>query len=309
MKKKIFSIFLVFVMLATFASCGKIKDKISLPDDVYEELPTNENGEPLPTMSPELEGFVNSFDSTDPAEIEQQFQQMLDSETVEVELEFGDELIDDSDSTKVEVDLDEEGRPDRSKIQNNYMKIAEGDTLTMDIVLKQKTNGEEFVAPVYATRDGDKLYMKATMPYENKGSMTFGALATGSGDYYFILPSMRAYIVLPKEEIGEVPLGDIISGDMIADSSDSVYVETREVEINGKKYSCDVYDDEGITTKYYFTDTELKRIETVDGENVTIVEINEMSANADSSKFTLPKNYFDMTSIMTSGAALSGAAS
>lgn len=309
MNKKIFSIFLVIVMLAGFASCGKIKEKVSLPDEVYAEVPTNENGEPLPTMSPELEGFVNSFDSTDPAEIEQQFQQMLDSETVEVELEFGEDLIDDSDSTKVEVELDEKGRPDRSKIQNNYMSIAQGDTLTMDIVLKQSTNGEEFVAPVYATRDGDKLYMKATMPYENKGTMTFGTLATGSGDYYFILPSMRAYIVLPKEEVGDVPLGDFMAGDMLAGDVDSKYVETREIEISGKKYSCDVYDDEGVITKYYFTDTELKRVETVDGDNVTIVEINEMSANADASKFVLPKNYFNMTSIMTSGAALSGAAS
>jgi len=309
MKKKIFSIFLVFVMLASFASCSKIKDKVSLPDEVYEELPTNENGEPLPTMSPELEGFVNSFDSTDPAEIEQQFQQMLDSETVEVELEFGEELIDDSDSTKVEVELDEKGRPDRSKIQNNYMAIAEGDTLTMDIVLKQKTGGEEFIAPVYATRDGDKLFMQATMPYENKGTMTFGTLAPGSGDYYFILPSMRAYIVLPKEEVGDVPLGDFMTGDMISGDTDSNYVETREVEINGQKYSCDVYDNEGVTTKYYFNDTDLKRIETVDGENITIVEINEISAKAETSKFTLPKNYFNMTSIMKSGTALSGAAS
>lgn len=308
MNKKILSIFLVLVMLAGFASCSKIKEKISLPDEVYEETPTDENGEPMPTMSPELEGFVNSFDSTDPAEIEQQFQQMLDSETVEVELEFGEDLIDDSDSTKVEVDLDEKGRPDRSKIQNNYMAIAEGDTLTMDIVLKQKTNGEEFVAPVYATRDGDKLFMQATMPYENKGTMTFGALTTG-GDYYFILPTMRAYIVLPKEEIGDVPLGDFMAGDMISGDSDSEYIETREVEINGKKYSCDIYDDEGVTTKYYFTDTELKRIETIDGENITIVEINEMSATANASKFALPKNYFNMTSIMSSGAAFSGAAS
>ena len=36
MKKKIFSIFLVFVMLASFASCSKIKDKVSLPDEVYD---------------------------------------------------------------------------------------------------------------------------------------------------------------------------------------------------------------------------------------------------------------------------------
>ena len=90
MKKATISILMVFVLLTGLASCKE------MPDDVYVETPTNENGEVITTIPAELEEFFNSLDSTDPAVLEQQFEQMIDSGTVEVELEFGDELIDDS---------------------------------------------------------------------------------------------------------------------------------------------------------------------------------------------------------------------
>lgn len=303
MKKSIISILMVLVLIVSFAACKKI------PDDVYVETPTNENGEIETTIPAELEDFLSSFDTSDPAEIQQQFEQMLDSETVEVELEFGDELIDDSSAETIDVVLNEKGEPDRSEIQNNYKEIAEGDTLTMDIVLRQTRNGEELVAPIYTTRDGDKVYMSATVPYENKGTMTVSALSMGDGNLYMIIPSMRAYILATEEEIGELDFGEIFSQDFTDVESDAVYVETKKVDVNGKSYSCDIYEDDGIITKYYYSEDALKRVETVDGENVTIMEFNTISAEADSSKFKVPSNYFDMTSILTSGAAMASAAS
>ena len=240
---------------------------------------------------------------------------MLDnSEAVDVELEFGDDLIDDSNATKVEVDLNEKGEPDRSEVQNNFKEVMSGDSFTMDIVLRQTMDGKEVNIPIYATCDGDKYYSEMTAPYENKGSITFGALNIGDGKVYLIMPTIRAYMQISAEEMGDVPLGDLLSDQMSelenSESDTSVYVETKEVEINGKKYTCDVYNDGEITIKYYYSADSLKRVETIDGdENVTIMEINKISAEADSSKFKSPTNYFDMTSIITSGAALSGAVS
>lgn len=303
MKKSIISIITVIALVFSFAACKK------LPDDVYVEAQTNENGEILTTVPPELESFLNSFDTSDPAAIEQQFEQMLDSETVEVELEFGDELIDDSNSEVIDVELNEDGEPDRSAIQNNYKEIAAGDTLTMDIVLKQTGNGQDFVAPIYTTRDGDKVYMSATVPYEDKGTITVGALSMGDGKLYMIIPTMRAYILATEEEIGQLDFGEVFSQDFTDVESDAVYIETKKVEVNGETYSCDVYEDEGIITKYYYSEDALKRVETIDGENVTIMEFNTISAEADSSKFKVPSHYFDMTSILTSGAAMASAAS
>lgn len=308
MKKSIISILMVFVLVASFAACKK------LPDDVYVETPTNENGEIETTIPAEFEEFINSFDTSDPAEIEKQFEQMLDSETVDVELEFGDELIDDSNSAKIEVELDKNGEPDRSDVANNYKEIVGSDSFTMDIVLRQSMEGNEVNIPFYATCDGDKYYFEMTAPYENKGTLTLGALSLGDGKIYMILPSMRAYMQMSSEEMGDIPLGDLFEEQITdmenSENDTSVYVETREVEVNGKKYSCDIYEDGDITVKYYFSEDALKRIETVDGdENVTIMEINSITAEADSSKFKAPTNYFDMTSLLTSGAALSGAAS
>ncbi len=311
MKKSIISIFTVFALIASFASCKKI------PDDVYVEAPTNENGEVIETTTipADLEEFFNSLDTSDPAVIEQQFEQMLNnSEAVDVELEFGDELIDDSNATKIDVELNEDGEPDRSKIENNFKEVMSGDTFTMDIVLRQNMDGKEVNIPLYATCDGNKYYAEMTAPYENKGYLTFGTLSNGDGKIYMIMPSMRAYMQVSAEEMGDVPLGDLLSDQMAnlenSENDTSVYVETREVEVNGKKYSCDIYEDEDITVKYYYSEDSLKRVETIDGDgNVTIMEINKITAEADSSKFKAPTNYFDMTSLITSGAAMAGAAS
>lgn len=308
MKKSIISMFMVFALIASLAACKK------MPDDVYVETSTNENGEVETTIPADLEEFLSSFDTSDPAVIEQQFEQMLNSETVDVKLEFGDELIDDSNSTKIKIELNEKGEPDRSGIENNYKDIMSGDSFTMDIVIRQSSNGEDVNIPLYVTCDGDKYYCEMTAPYESKGTITFSALSNGDGKIYIILPSMRAYMQISSEEMGDVPLGDLLS-DQMADienneNDTSVYVETREVEISGKKYSCDIYEDDDITVKYYFSEDSLKRIETIDGDgNITIMEINSISAEADSSKFKAPTHYFDMTSILTSGAALSGAVS
>ena len=81
MKRNIISIFLVFAILASFASCKK------LPEGSYEANgPTNAQGEVIETttMPPELESFLNSFDTSDPAAIEEKFEEMLDTEIVEV---------------------------------------------------------------------------------------------------------------------------------------------------------------------------------------------------------------------------------
>lgn len=307
MKKSIISILLVFALSVSFAACKKI------PDDVYVETPTNENGEIETTIPAELEDFLSSFDTSDPAEIQQQFEQMLDEEAVDVELEFGDAPIDDSDSEKIEVELNDKGEPDRSELQNNYMEIMSGDEFTVDVVIRQsmEVDGkeEEVNVPMYMTRSGDKLFVKMTAPYNNQGTITLNMLKTDDGKLYFIIPSMRAYMLFTEEEIGEIdlPLGEYIQESMNSAESTSKYVETRQVEVNGKTYDCDIYQDGDIITKNYFKDDGLKRVETIDAEGkITIIEINTVDAKADKSKFKTPTNYFNMTSILKDSAGFTG---
>lgn len=303
MKKSIISIIMVFAVIASFAACKKI------PDDVYVETPTNENGEVETTIPAELEDFLSSFDTSDPAEIQQQFEQMLDEEAVDVELEFGDAPIDDSKSEKIDVELNDKGEPDRSEFQSNYSEIMKGDEFTVDIVLRQSAgiDGEDINVPMYMTRSGDKLFVKMTAPYENQGTITFNMLKTEDGKLYFIIPSMKWYFLLTEDEIGELPLGDYIEESINSAESTSEYVETRQVEVNGKTYDCDIYKDGDIITKNYFNEDGLKRMETVDAEGkVSIIEINTVEAKADNSKFKVPTHYFNMTSILKESAGYSG---
>ncbi len=293
--KNIVSIILVFALIACFAACKK------LPEGSYEADPTTNKYAELvgegETVSPELEDFLNSFDSTDPAEIEQQFEQMLEEEIEVPDMEFGEDLIDDSNSSKVEVELDENGRPDHSGLDDNYTEIINGDKFTIDVVIKTKTGGEEIKLPIVAMRNGQQVYFEAVMPVEGKGSMRFNMLLADDGNCYIIFPAMRAYMTMPGEAVGDIFPNDIITEDTAASGT---YIETREVKVDGKTYTCDVYEDGDIEIKYYYDADQLRRVETVSGEDVTIMEINEISDKCDTSKFKLPKNYFDLTTVMGS---------
>ncbi len=295
--KKIVSVIFALVMVASFAACKK------LPEGSYEAASTTNKYAELvgegETVSPELEEFLNSFDSTDPAVIEQQFEQLLEEEIEIPEMEFGEELIDDSNSSKVEVELDENGRPDHSNLDKNYTEIINSDKFTIDVVIKTKTNGEEMKIPIVAMRNGKQLYFEAVMPVEGKGSMRFNMLLPDDGKCYIIFPSMRAYMSMPAESMGDIFDSAIVTEDTAASGT---YVETREVDVDGKTYTCEVYQDGDITIKYYYNKDELKRVETVSGEDVTIMEINEISDKSDSSKFKLPK-YLDLTTVLGSSSS------
>lgn len=309
--KKFISIALTLALLAGFASCKKLDGVYIEEDTTADALAADGSGEEA-TASAELEEFLKNFniDTTDPSEVQQQLEQMMESEAVDVELEFGEDVIDDSNSTKVDVELKEDGKPDRGEIENSYLEMISGDTFTLDMVIKQTSaDGRVVTAPVYATRDGDKLYIEMTA-VDGDSSIKFAMYSAGDGNIYAIFPAMRSYILVTEEEVGDVPLGDFISEEFADAESTAVYVETRQVVYNNATYDCDIYQDGDVTTKNYYSDSELKRVETVDGDgNTTIMEFNELSKEAESSKLKKPSGYFDMTHLITSKDALEGLAS
>ena len=56
--------------------------------------------------------------------------------------------------------------------------------------------------------------------------------------------------------------------------------------MGGKKYTCDVYESNGDTTKYYFdSNGDLKRIESISSDgSPAIIEISTLKKGADKSK-------------------------
>lgn len=328
MKRNIIAILLVFALLVSFAACRKLEteytietrpyvvDSNGVTQDVQSivnsdgeteyfyydnsgnkitvdskdvEVETKKVAVTAPTtLSPEAQSLFDVFN--DP----EKFEELMEEDATEPKLEMSDGIISDDQFNKIDTDIGSDGKPVRDKAREQYMKIVEGETFTMDMVMKTNTNGEEMALPIVAVRDGNNLFLETAMPVDgSKGAMRLQFLIL-DGKAYTVIPQMRAYMEVPKETIDQMGLGDIVAEET---KDNSEYVESGEVKINGKTYICDVYKSEDSTIKYYFLNGELKRIETISGENTAIMEINSLSDKADKSKLVLPKGYLDLATI------------
>lgn len=240
-------------------------------------------------LTPEEQSFLNSYNDPDA------FENLVDESLTEPELEIPD-AIPEEEFKEIEVEVDKNGNPKHDDIEKRYTDIIESGKFTMDMVLKTNSNGEEMTIPMKVIRDGEKMYLETAMPVNGEGSMRMAFLLRDNS-CYFIVPGMRAYMKMPVDDLGELFNTNITEGfesDVNAD-----YISSSEVDYNGKKYICDVYESEGSTIKYYYNDKEIKRMEATDPNGgMTIMEFNEVSDKADASKFKVPSGYFDMTKLM-----------
>ncbi len=240
-------------------------------------------------LTPEEQSFLNSYNDPDA------FENLVDESLTEPELEIPD-AIPEEEFKEIEVEVDKNGNPKHDDIEKRYTDIIESGKFTMDMVLKTNSNGEEMTIPMKVIRDGEKMYFETAMPVNGEGSMRMAFLLRDNS-CYFIVPGMRAYMKMPADDLGELFNTNITEGfesDVNAD-----YISSSEVDYNGKKYICDVYESEGSTIKYYYNDKEIKRMEATDPNGgITIMEFNEVSDKADASKLRVPSGYFDMTKLM-----------
>ena len=240
-------------------------------------------------LTPEEQSFLNSYNDPDA------FENLVDESLTEPELEIPD-AIPEEEFKEIEVEVDKNGNPKHDDIEKRYTDIIESGKFTMDMVLKTNSNGEEMTIPMKVIRDGEKMYFETAMPVNGEGSMRM-AFRLRDNSCYFIVPGMRAYMKIPADDLGELFNTNITEGfesDVNAD-----YISSSEVDYNGKKYICDVYESEGSTIKYYYNDKEIKRMEATDPNGgMTIMEFNEVSDKADASKLKVPSGYFDMTKLM-----------
>ena len=151
--------------------------------------------------------------------------------------------------------------------------------------------------PITLMRSGDDLYVETNMPVEGKGALKAAFIVTG-GKLYLVIPAMRCYMEVPQDVLDSILDPDLIEGG--ANDDNSKYVSSAEVTVGGKKYTCDVYESDGNTTKYYFdSNGDLKRIESISSDgSPAIIEISTLKKGADKSKMKIPSGYFDMTKIM-----------
>lgn len=235
-------------------------------------------------LTPEEQSFLNSFN--DPEVLEN----LVDESLTVPELEISDQLIPEDNFEKIEVEVDNRGNPKHEDIEKRYTDILESGKFTIDMVIKSNANGTETIVPMHVVRDGDKMYFETAMPVEGEGSMKTAFLLRDE-TCYLIIPGMRAYMTMPADE-----LKGVFDTEFIESDTESTYISSNEVEFNGEKYICDVYESQGSTVKYYYTDNEIKRMEATDADGTTtIIEFNTVSDKVDSSKLKVPSGYIDMT--------------
>lgn len=111
-------------------------------------------------------------------------------------------------------------------------------------------------------------------------------------NFYMVLPALKVYIKTSSDEAGNI--GDLTN---ITDSN-ATYVGSTKVTVNGTEYTCEEYkSDNDSVVKYYFSSKkEWKRMEIINGEDVSIFEIESLSNKVDESVFSL-KGYTDMTAL------------
>lgn len=111
-------------------------------------------------------------------------------------------------------------------------------------------------------------------------------------NFYMVLPALKVYIKTSSDEAGNI--GDLTN---ITDSN-AKYVGSTKVTVNGTEYTCEEYksDDDSVVKYYFSSKKEWKRMEIINGEDVSIFEIESLSNKVDESVFSL-KGYTDMTAL------------
>mgnify|MGYP003423986477 CR=1 FL=1 len=326
MKRNIIAIILVFSLLMSFAACRKLEksdgfvteSKAYIVDDegvtreIYNEgsdyYYIDENGNKVSvnskdvvvetnkvavtesaTFSPEAQSFIDSLGNAE------SFEEMLEADVTQPQLNIEDIIPEDA-FNEIDVELDSEGRPEHNGEKSDYDDIIESKTFTIDMNMKITTNGQTVVLPMKIMRNGDDLYMETAIPMEEGRGSARANILLLNGTCYLIIPSMRAYMTISKDVIGETIPEEAFSG--IESEIEGNYVSSGEVVYEGETYICDVYEKDGAVMKRYYQDGMLKREESINGEDISILEYNEVSTSVDKSKFAAPKNYFDLTTTM-----------
>ncbi len=325
--KNTVAIILVFALLLSFAACRKIdtgsivtESKAYIVDDegvtrdifsegsdyyYYDEdgnkKPVNSNDVVVETnqftmvethsLTPEAQSFIDSFGDVDSIE------DMMQADVTVPDLDNG-ELIPEDSFNDIEIEVDTDGNPVHENVALSYKDIISSNTFTMESNIQTVVNGDRVVMPLSIMRNGSDYYFETALPLKGGIGSTRVNMLFLDNTCYIIIPSMRAYIGMPKESANT---SEMIPSDAFdIENIEGTYISSGEVVFDGQTYVCDVYDTDGSTTKYYYLDGQLKRVETVNGEDSSITEFKKLTTDVNKSKFAVPKNYIDMSTVLGS---------
>ncbi|MBR3803399.1 MAG: hypothetical protein IKK37_08165 [Clostridia bacterium] len=191
------------------------------------------------------------------------------------------------DGEKVDVDVDASGVPVDSKLKKLVNSITSKNAIFVDGSMPME--GQSVAVKVYIKGDNFATEMKM-------GATNVRVIYT-KDSVKMIFPSLKYYITMPPESVGPMDTQKMMSMVEKMASDELKYVETTNVQLDGKSYICETYQDGVNTNKYYFDSNDnLKRIDIVDSNGTSeVTNFNEFSANVPDGVFSIPSGYKEIT--------------
>lgn len=164
-------------------------------------------------------------------------------------------------------------------------KVIKSGKFTIKMKLKAASNAD---TPMTLVSNGKKLATDMTV-----SGVQVRMIMDDSG-VNVAFPSLKLYMQLSSEDTGSIEDFKNIG------STDQTYVGSSKVKSGGVEYVCEEYKaSDGTIMKYYFSGNNWKRLETISGDEVAILEIESFTGKADESVFSLA-GYSDMTPLLGS---------
>lgn len=196
--------------------------------------------------------------------------------------------VDEKDLKSDKKDLIKDGTSTKKTSLRDDVIIKTSKTGKFTLKAKIKASSGENT-PVTCVTNGKKFAYDMT-----KNGSQIRIIMDGN-NLYLLLPAIKCYVKMSTDDIGLESMDDMMSN--LASTEDK-YVGSTKVAVNGTEYTCEEYkNSDGRITKYYFDkNNNWKRIEGINGDEVTIMEIDSFSGKVDDSVFSL-KGYTDMTAL------------
>lgn len=289
MKKGLCIVLSALMIAFSFASCGKkdVSDKPTKIDEngsAYVEVTDKDGNEVTSVLSDKDKAKADKNAAKD------------NKETTTADTS---ELL-----SKVEAEASKVTNIDEKNLVSDKKDLISGGT-----EIKKTSMRDEIIAKTLKSGKFTlKMKMKTSSGVDNPVSLVFNGKKFAADitlndmqvraifdndNFYMVLPALKVYIKTSSDEAGNI--GDLTN---ITDSN-ATYVGSTKVTVNGTEYTCEEYksDDDSVVKYYFSSKKEWKRMEIINGEDVSIFEIESLSNKVDESVFSL-KGYTDMTALV-----------
>lgn len=292
MKKGLCIVLSALMVAFSFASCGKkdVSDEPTKVDEngsAYVEVTDKDGNEVTSVLSDKDKSKADKKAAKDNKETTTADASELASKAEGAMSGFTN--VDEKDLKSDKKDLIKDGTSTKKTSLRDDVIIKTSKTGKFTLKAKIKaSSGED--TPVTCVTSDKKFAYDMTM----NGSQV--RIIMDGNNLYLLLPSLKWYVKMSTDDIGLESMDDMMSN--LANSEDK-YVGSTKVTVNGTEYTCEEYkNSDGRITKYYFDkNNNWKRIEGINGDEVTIMEIDSFSGKVDDSVFSL-KGYTDMTALV-----------